>query len=144
MSEASKILIVEDDRDTAEAMRMSLEAQGYLVTTSADVEEGFRKAAEIVPDVVVLDVMFGMKGETKGFDYAVKMRTHPALKAVPILMVTAVNVKSPGFTFSPENDAEFLPVDGFIDKPAKPGELVQKVKDLIAQKTSKWANWPNR
>ena len=63
MSEASKILIVEDDRDTAEAMRVSLEAQGYHVTTSADVEEGFRKAAEIVPDVVVLDVkMPGMDG----------------------------------------------------------------------------------
>lgn len=144
MSEASKVLIVEDDRDIAEAMRMSLEAQGFRVTTSADVAEGFQKAAEIVPDVIVLDVMFGAKGETKGFDYAVKIRTHPALKAVPILMVTAVNVKNPGFAFSPVNDAEFLPVDDFIEKPAKPGELVQKVKNLIAQKISKWANWPDR
>ena len=144
MSEASKILIVEDDSDTAEAMRMSLEAQGYRVTTSADVEEGFRKAAEMIPDVIVLDVMFGMKGETKGFDCAVKMRTHPALKAVPILMVTAVNVKNPGFNFSPEKDAEFLPVDDFIEKPAKPVELVQKVKNLLAQRISKWANWPDR
>jgi CheY-like chemotaxis protein len=71
------------------------------------------------------------------------MRQDKALAHIPILMVTAVNVKYKQFQFSPDKDGKYLPVDDFIDKPAQPDELLEKVEKLVDQKTSKWANWPN-
>ncbi len=65
------------------------------------------------------------------------------LAPIPILMVTAINVRYPEFQFSPESDGEYLPVDDFIDKPAQPKELIQKVQKLLETKVSKWVNWPN-
>jgi CheY-like chemotaxis protein len=79
-----------------------------------------------------------------GFDYAVKIRQDRELAATPILMITAVNVRHPGFGFYPESDGEYLPVDDFIDKPAQPRELAEKVRRLLAQKTSKWKDWPDK
>lgn len=143
MSERSMILIIEDDEDIIHAMQLALENEGYSISTSLSAEEGFQKAKEKRPDLIILDVMFGATEETKGFDYAVKIRRESSLASIPILMVTAVNVRYPDFKFSNTTDGEYLPVDDFIDKPAKPESLRKKVRQLLDRKTSKWANWPN-
>ena len=70
------------------------------------------------------------------------VQTTPEM-SIPILMVTSVNIRRPGYKFSPDTDGEYLPVDDFIDKPAKPENLVKKVAKLLEQKVSRWANWPN-
>lgn len=144
MTEQPKILIIEDDIDMVEAMKITLEAKKYQVNTVFSPEEGFQKAKEEKPDLIILDVMFGSKKQTKGFDYAVKMRQDKMLAPIPILMVTAVNVQNPDFSFFPQSDGEYLPVDDFIDKPAQPEDLVQKVKKLLKMKISKWVNWPEK
>ncbi|RKX79165.1 MAG: hypothetical protein DRP87_04165 [Spirochaetes bacterium] len=91
--------------------------------------------------MIILDVMFGTKDKTKGFDYAVKMRQDRQTAAIPILMITALNIKHPQFGFSDKKDGEYLRVDDFIDKPAKPEELLSKVERLLKQKVINWANW---
>jgi len=144
MAEAARILIVEDDPDAAEVMKVTLEARGYRVDTAPDPDQGLRQAREARPDVIVLDVMFGRKEEASGLEYAVKVRQDRGLASIPILMVTAVNVKRPGFDFSPDTDAEYLPVDEFIDKPAQPKDLVAKVEKLLAMKESRWKDWPKQ
>ncbi len=144
MAEAATVLIVEDDPDAAEVMKVTLEAQGYRVTTAPDPDQGLRQAREARPDVIVLDVMFGRSEEARGLEYAVKVRQDRGLAPIPILMVTAVNVRRPGFDFSPDTDEEYLPVDAFIDKPAQPKELVAKVRELLAMKESRWKDWPRR
>jgi len=144
MDSEVRILVVEDDPDAAEAMKVTLEAQGWKVDTAIDPEKGLEKARKSKPQVIILDVMFGAREQTKGFDYAVKIRQDRELASIPILMVTAVNVRHPGFGFCPESDEEYLPVDDFVDKPAQPRELTEKVRRLLAQKTSNWKNWPER
>ncbi len=140
MEEQSKILIIEDDPDLIEAIKIILENEGYEVVTAFDIEDGMRKVLQEVPDLIMLDVMFGNKQNADGFSFAQALRQNKKYSYIPILMVTAINVEIPQFHFSPETDGAYLPVDGFIDKPAQPEELKQKVSELLSLKISKWAD----
>jgi hypothetical protein len=71
-----------------------------------------------------------MTHSTEGFDTAYEIRKDNDLKFTPILMLTSVNEKS-GHKFNPETDGEFLPVDGFIEKPVEPVKLDQYVSKLL-------------
>jgi len=142
MNEKSKILIIEDDNDLVAALMKILENKGYHTEAAYDPEEGWGKLKQDRPDLIILDVMFGPKGESRGFDFAQKIRYDKQLSDIPILMMTAINTEKPLFNFSPETDNEFLPVDTFLDKPVKTDELYSKVEVLLKQKISKWRNWP--
>jgi len=144
MNAKSKILIIEDDTDLVAALKILLEARNYKVSTAYDPEEGTSKLYQERPDLIILDVMFGNKGESKGFDFAQKLRFDKLYSDIPVLMLSAINTEKPFFNFSPETDGEFLPVDSFIDKPVKTEELYKKVEELINQKTSIWRNWPEK
>jgi DNA-binding response OmpR family regulator len=144
MNEKPKILIVEDDTDLVESMKKFLESKDYDSLVAYDPSEGFEILKQELPDLIILDVMFGTKGEAKGFDFARKLRMEKQFAGIPILMLTAINVKKPSFHFSPDTDAEFLPVDSFLDKPFKPDEFFTKIDELLKQKSSKWRNWPQK
>ncbi|MCX6262022.1 MAG: response regulator [Bacteroidia bacterium] len=144
MNENPKILIIEDDADLVAAMKKMLENKGHNVVVAYDPEEGNEKSRQERPDLIILDVMFGSQGESKGFDFAQKIRNDKQTADIPILMLTAINTEKPYFNFSPDTDGEFLPVDSFLDKPVKSDELFLKVEDLLKQKISKWRNWPDK
>ncbi|MDT8401467.1 MAG: response regulator [Bacteroidales bacterium] len=142
MKEKPKILIIEDDNDLVAAMKAMLEKKGFTVATAYDPDEGKEKLKQTIPDLIILDVMFGIKAESRGFDFARDIKHDKNYSSIPILMLTAVNVEHPDFNFSPESDGEYLPVDSFLDKPVRSDELISKVEELLEQKTSKWQNWP--
>jgi len=142
MSEKAFILIIEDDADFAAVLKAILETHGYEIDTVDRPDIGLQRALDRRPDLIVLDVMFGREGKTEGFDCALRIREEKALASIPILMVTAVNAHFPGFRFSDRTDGEYLPVDGFVEKPVLPLDLVEEVRSLLARKTSKWKNWP--
>jgi DNA-binding response OmpR family regulator len=144
MNEKPKILIIEDDVDLVAAMMAMLESKGYNIIFEYDTDPGFERLKKEKPDLVILDVMFGSKGESKGFSFASRIRTESGFADIPILMLTAINSKNPFFSFSPETDGEFLPVDSFLDKPVQFDELFLKVEELLKQKTSKWEHWPDK
>jgi len=129
-----KILIIEDDVDMAEAVRMPLEAEGYEVVHVLTGEEGLQKVKEIEPDLIILDVM--METTTAGFQVSLQLRSprpdseYAAYKDVPILMLTAIH-DTTSLRFGP--DEAYLPVDDFVEKPLTPDVLLEKVKALIAQ-----------
>ncbi|OGR44662.1 MAG: hypothetical protein A2X35_04975 [Elusimicrobia bacterium GWA2_61_42] len=124
----AKILCIDDDKDILDTCEVVLQGQGHTVETAINGREGFEKAAKLKPDLIILDVM--MDDSTEGFQTAQKFRRTETLKYVPILMLTSVNETSPQ-KFG-EKDGEFLPVDGFMEKPVKPKEFVAKVKELLA------------
>ena len=119
MNEKPKILIIEDDTDLVAAMKKMLENKGHDVVTAYDPDEGNEKLKQERPDLIILDVMFGSRGESKGFNFAQKLRNEKQFADIPVLMLTAINTEKPDFNFSPETDGEFLPVDSFLDKPVK-------------------------
>lgn len=144
MKEKPKILIIEDDIDLVAAMRRILESKGYDAIVAYDPDEGNEKLTKENPDLIILDVMFGSKGESKGFNFAQNLRLNKTFSGIPILMLTAINTEKPVFKFSPETDGEYLPVDSFLDKPVHSEELLKRVGELLVQKTSKWKNWPEQ
>jgi len=137
MNEKPKILIIEDDIDLVESIKKLLETKGFNSIITYDPEDGNVKLKQERPDIIILDVMFGSKGETKGFDFARKIKNDKLYADIPILMISAINTQEPFFSFSPETDGEYLPVDCFLDKPIQPDELFSKIEDLLKQKINK-------
>ena len=131
MKEKQKILIIEDDTDLVAAIAKILENKGYNTTCAYDTEEGMAKLTQVKPDLIILDVMFGSKGESKGIGFAQRIKSDKQFSEIPILMMTAINTERPFFNISPETDGEYLPVDAFLDKPVKSEELYLKVEELL-------------
>lgn len=124
-----KILIIDDDPDVVLALRMPLESAGYEVSDAHSQESGLKAVDQVKPDLIILDVM--MDTHTAGFQLAHKLHGPAAKeehKAIPILMLTAVHQTTP-LRFSPDDD--YLPVDGFIEKPIDPQRLIAEIKKLL-------------
>ena len=127
----AKILIVDDDPDIVESMKVVLENKGYKVTSAKSGEEGLKKVRSDRPDLVVLDIM--METGDKGFDVARALNRDKNYKNIPILMLTAIKERT-GLDFKNEaGDETWLPVDDYVEKPLKPDELLAKVKTLLAK-----------
>ena len=124
----SKILIIDDDVDIQEVMSAILEQEGHEVLVAADGEEGFAKAKEIQPDLIILDVM--MTSQDEGFQTAYRLKADPDLAEVPIVMITSVS-KVTGFAFDKDRDEDFPPVSEFIEKPVTKKQLLDAVRRLL-------------
>ena len=127
--EQARILIIDDDPDITEAMRIVLENQGYSVHTAKDSEEGMEQLKTTRLDLIILDVM--MNSLREGFVLSRALKENPQYKHIPILMVTAAKEKT-GIDFkSAAGDETWLPVEDFLDKPVKPELLLNKVRELL-------------
>jgi CheY-like chemotaxis protein len=119
------ILVIDDDIDLVEIIRVTLENEGYEVIDAQSGERGKALARDANPDLILLDVMMGKVDE--GFQVAYELRGDDLTRGIPILMLTAV-VDQTGFSFDPAKDREFLPVDEFLEKPVSPRKLVDLVR----------------
>lgn len=134
--EEAKILIVDDDPDIVEALKMTLEANHYKVFTAANGTEGLKQVKAVNPDLIILDVM--MDTITEGFQVSYQLRNpypkseYAAYSKIPILILTAI-VEKKHMKFSTKTDGDFLPVDDFVEKPIRPQVLLEKVKKLLAK-----------
>ncbi len=125
----SRVLIIDDDQDIREAFQAILESESYEVSTAVDKAEGMEKIKTDNPDLIILDVM--MDTWQDGFEMARELKKDSELKEIPILMLTAVQGKT-GIEFkSTAGDPNWLPVDGFLDKPVDPKTLLDEVKKLL-------------
>ena len=131
--ENTKILIVDDDADFVAIVRTILEAKQYTVVSASDPTEGMEKIKTEEPDLLLLDVM--MSTWSDGFEMARELKKNPKHKDMPILMISGVEEKT-GIGFkSSAGDPEWMPVDGFLDKPIDPQVLLAEVKEILSKKT---------
>ncbi len=122
---AKTILIIDDDIDLVEILRMTLESEGYRVVDAQSGERGLAVAKAESPDLILLDVMMSQVDE--GFQTAYALRQEKGTVETPIVMLTAVTDRT-GFEFDPSRDKDFLPVDEFLEKPVSPRHLVDVVR----------------
>jgi CheY-like chemotaxis protein len=120
-----KILIIDDDIDLVEAMRLTLESADFTVIDAQDGKKGLEKVKNEQPDLILLDVMMGSLDE--GFHVSYSLRNDPETADIPIIMLTAVGQET-GFEFDKEKDEDFIPVNEFIEKPVDPDYLIETVK----------------
>src|SRR5258706_353925 len=114
-----RILIVDDDRKTAELIRMYLERDGYQPLVAHDGRQALELARQRRPDLIVLDLMLPM---VDGLDVCRLLR---AESRVPIIMLTARTT---------EDDKLLgldLGADDYITKPFSPRELVARVRAVL-------------
>ena len=129
--EKAKILIVDDDPDITEVMKLVLEKEGYNVATARDSKVALQSAASAKPDLIILDVM--MDTTQEGFLFSRELKQNPDFEGIPILMITAIKEKT-GIDFKEAaGDDSWLPVEEFLDKPIKPEVLLSKVRELLPE-----------
>lgn len=120
-----KIMIIDDDIDLVETMRITLESENYEVIDAQEGQKGLEILKKEKPDLLILDVM--METLDEGFHIAYQIRNDEEIKDIPILMITAVGAQT-GFEFDMQRDEDFLPVNEFIEKPVNPKVLLDTVK----------------
>jgi DNA-binding response OmpR family regulator len=128
MSEKKSILIIDDDKDYAEALRIVLVNNGYGVDCALNIKDGRKAMEKNMPNLIILDVM--MDKHTDGFEFCYNLKHDEECRKIPVLMVTAVTEKT-GFKFSPETDGEYLQADDYVAKPIAVAELLSRVNKLI-------------
>jgi len=122
------VLVIDDDQDFLDATRLVLEKAGLTVETALTAEGGVEKVRQAPPDLIVLDVM--LPAGYEGFDVARTIREQLQLRDLPIVILTSLHErKKVPYRFA--LDEHYLPVDVFLDKPARPEELVAKIQELL-------------
>ncbi|MBI4425583.1 MAG: response regulator [Elusimicrobia bacterium] len=119
----ANVLVVEDDPDQRELLRGALASIGCAVDSAASVEEGLRKAAARLPDLVITDIDLP---DATGFELCKRLKADARLRAVPVVMVTG--------TFNREEDrlrAAGLGADAYLLKPYRFAELIETVRRLL-------------
>ena len=135
MAKGSDILIIDDDRDLVEAIRVVLESKKYKVRAAYNGKEGYQEIKEKAPDLIILDVM--MATDTEGFSLAYKLRNNPSYREIPIIMVTGFTKKMA--EAGPEKFQHIMgeswPVTQLLEKPIDPEELLSVIEEVLEDRS---------
>ena len=116
----ARILIIEDEKNMVTGLQFNLEARGYRVSAAFDGEEGYRKAIEQHPDLIILDLMLPKRD---GYDVCKRLKKEAP--EIPIVMLTARS-----------QEAEVvlgleLGADDYVTKPFSVMELMARIKTVL-------------
>ena len=129
MSMPTTILIIDDDPDFREFVRIVLESRDYAVLEAGNAEDGLRLIRDDLPALVLLDAM--MSYELAGVGIIRSVRENPKLAHIPLILISAV--------LSQDED-RFLPADErtmvnrFLTKPISPDQLLAEIAGTLAEK----------
>ena len=119
-----KILLVEDNEMNRDMLSRRLERQGYEITNAIDGQEGVKKAVEIKPDLILMDMSLPV---LSGWDATRQLKSMDETKQIPVIALTA---------HAMEGDKEKALEAGCNDYDTKPVELprlLQKIQQLLGQ-----------
>ncbi|KMM16846.1 chemotaxis protein CheY, partial [Synechococcus sp. GFB01] len=117
-----RLLVVDDEPGLRSALTAYLEDEGFAVTTANDGEEGFAKAQELLPDLVISDVMMP---RLDGYGLLRRLRDDERLGGTPVIFLTAKGMTA-------DRIAGFQAgCDDYIPKPFDPDELVARVRNVV-------------
>ncbi len=119
--DVKKILIVEDEKDTAALLRRQLERVGYRVIMAASGEEALARIKEYRPDLVTMDIQ--LPG-IDGFEAIRQMREMPEGELTPVVVISILR---------DEEKADQLEVAGYFDKPIEEDRLIEAIDKILAE-----------
>lgn len=129
MNENRRLLIVDDDPDFVAGIRAILDGAGYQTDVAYNPTDGWEKLTAGGYDLLLLDIMMGRGAE--GVMMARKIRKDPALREMPVLIITGLREQIaflfPGQAVHPG----FVPVDELVEKPVEPELLLDRVGSLL-------------
>lgn len=116
------IYIVEDDDNIQEIESVALKSNGHEISAFGNAKEFYTKLQEILPDLIVLDVMLP---DENGNEIIKRLRSQPETKSIPVIMVTA-KTSEMDLVRGIEDGA-----DDYLKKPFSVMELISRVKALL-------------
>ena len=131
-----KVLCVDDDNATVTIISAVLTKEGYEVATALDGHDGLKKALEMKPDLIILDIMMP---DIDGYEVCRQLKRHTDTENIAVLMLTAKggideNVKENWQVASRVNDRNKgfdVGATEFLTKPVKAKDLIQRVKAVL-------------
>ncbi len=133
MQKLANILIVDDDPDVREAVKIILETQPYELIFASNGEECLEQVKKNTPDLIILDLLMPKKD---GFEVIKELREHPSYPRIPILVLTALKKEAAGRRYELET-ALRMDVDDYIEKPIQPDDLIDRVKRILTRARKK-------
>ncbi len=120
---SKRILIVEDEKDVVDLLTLNLrKAGGFAISTAGDGAAGLTKARGEKPDFIILDLMLP---KMSGLEVCKLLKTDPATRHIPILMLTASAEEIDrivGLEFG---------ADDYVTKPFSPREVILRIKAIL-------------
>ena len=118
-----KILLVDDEQELVEMIKMRLEANGYDVFAAYDGQDALEKASKEKPDLIILDIMLP---KVDGYKVCRILKLDENSRKIPIIMFSAKAQESD------KEAGERVGGDAYITKPFEPELLLAKIKELLA------------
>ena len=118
-----KILVIEDDMDIAELVKLVLETESYTVESILDPLEAIDKAKSYKPDAILLDLLMP---KLNGWEIFKQLRKDKEFDNVPIAILTAKSEEIDTMV-----GLHVMNADGYITKPFGKQELIDKINELF-------------
>jgi len=119
----AKILIVEDEKDIVNILKIALEKHGYEVISVQNGEEAIEKINLLIPDLIILDLMLP---KVDGNSVNLKLKENPQTQNIPVIVITGKGQLRELF-----NLKEGVNISGYFEKPFPVKILINKVKELL-------------
>jgi len=121
-----KILVVEDDQDIADLVKLVLETGDYEVKTILDPEQAYDEAKSYRPDAVLVDLLMP---RMDGWEVFKMIRHDPAFRDTPVAILTAKSQE-----FDAMVGLHVMKADAYITKPFGKQELLDKTNELFTKR----------
>ena len=121
MTQAARILVVDDDPVILRLIEVNLDLEGFEVVTADRGEDAIEKARGTTPDLILLDLMMP---EISGWEIAERLQEDDRTKDIPLVFLSARTQDED------RRRGEELGVAGYVTKPFDPAELVSTIRRL--------------
>ena len=130
MATKGKVLVIDDDPDFCEFMRIGIESAGYQVLTAGGGKQGLMIMRHEKPDLVFVDVV--MAHPTEGVDVTATIKGDPELWDIPVIMLTSI-LDTEYIGHFPTDEP--LRVEQFLTKPVPMAEVLRITHETIGSKS---------
>lgn len=125
-SSTKRILCIEDEPEMIDLIRLILGRRGFEVFGASGGVEGARLVREILPDLVLLDLMMP---DMDGWEVYQQIKSDPSTRQIPVIVVTAK-----AQNIDKVLGLHIAKVDDYIAKPFGPQELIESVEKILGKK----------
>lgn len=123
---SKNVLIVDDEQDVCDVLRVVLERRGITVRTAYDGHEALDEIDRQRPDLILLDLKMP---RLNGYQLFAQLKSDPRHQSIPILVITALTQESDR---DDEEWARRMGADGFLTKPFDLDDLGRRIDEMIA------------